>query len=56
MERAFIAARKSKPYHGERLTLYVSPATMEKIKHMGTDYITILSHLLDKAVDEYRAI
>jgi hypothetical protein len=56
MERAFIAARKSKPYHGERLTLYVSPATMEKIKHMGTDYIAILSHLLDKAVDEYRAI
>jgi hypothetical protein len=29
---------------------------MEKIKHMGTDYIAILSHLLDKAVDEYRAI
>ena len=56
MEQAFIAARKAKPFRGEPLTLYVSPTTLEKIKSMGTDYITILGKLLDKAVDEYRAI
>lgn len=56
MEQAFIAARKAKPFRGEPLTLYVSPATLEKIKSMGTDYIAILGKLLDKAVDEYRAI
>lgn len=56
MERAFAAARKAKPYRGEPLTLYVSSATIEKVKDMGADYISILSQLLDKAVDEYRAI
>lgn len=56
MEKAFAAARKAKPYHGEPLTLYVSPATLEKVKSMGADYIAILGKLLDKAVDEYRAI
>lgn len=56
MERAFAAARKAKPYHGEPLTLYVSAATIEKAKALGADYITILSRLLDKAVDEYRAV
>lgn len=56
MERAFIAARKAKPYHGEPLTLYVSPATIEKVKAMGEDYIAILGKLLDKAVDEYNAV
>ena len=56
MEQAFIAARKAKPFHGEPLTLYVSPATIEKVKSMGADYIAILGKLLDKAVDEYRAI
>ena len=56
MEQAFIAARKAKPFRGEPLTLYVSPATIEKVKSMGTDYIAILGKLLDKAVDEYRAI
>ena len=49
-------ARKAKPYHGEPLTLYVSAATIEKVKKLGVDYIAILSKLLDKAVDEYRAI
>lgn len=53
MEKAFIAARKAKPYRGEPLTLYVSPATIEKVKRMGTDYLSILGKLLDKAVDEY---
>lgn len=53
MERAFISARKAKPYHGEPLTLYVSPATLEKVKSMGADYIVILGKLLEKAVDEY---
>lgn len=56
MEKAFVAARKAKPYQGEPLTLYVSAATIEKVKKMGADYIAILSNLLDKAVDEYRAI
>ena len=56
MEQAFISARKAKPFRGEPLTLYVSPATIEKVKSMGADYIAILGKLLDKAVDEYRAI
>ena len=56
MEKAFIAARKKKPFSGEPLTLYVSPATIEKVKTMGADYIAILGKLLDKAVDEYQAV
>lgn len=56
MEQAFIAARKANPIQGHRLTLYVSSATMEKAKTMGSDYISVLSKLLDQAVDEYRAI
>ena len=56
MEKAFLLARKAKPYRGEPLTLYVSPATIEKVKNMGADYIAILGKLLDKAVDEYHAI
>lgn len=56
MEQAFLAARKAKPFRGEPLTLYVSPATIEKVKSMGTDYIAILGKLLDKAVEEYHAI
>lgn len=56
MERAFMAARKAKPYQGEPLTLYVSAETLEKVKTLGADYIAILSKLLDKAVDEYRAV
>lgn len=56
MEQAFLAARKAKPFRGEPLTLYVSSATIEKVKSMGSDYIAILGKLLDKAVDEYRAI
>lgn len=56
MEAAFTAARKLKPYRGEPLTLYVSSATIEKVKSMGDDYIAILGKLLDKAVDEYCVI
>ena len=56
MEQAFLAARKAKPFRGEPLTLYVSSATIEKVTSMGSDYIAILGKLLDKAVDEYRAI
>lgn len=56
MEKAFVAARKAKPYYGEPLTLYVSTATIEKIKTMGADYIAILSQLLDKAVEEYHMV
>lgn len=56
MEKAFSNARKAKPYLGEPITLYVSSSTVEKAKGMGADYIAILSRLLDKAVDEYRAI
>ena len=56
MEKAFVAARKEKPYRGEPLTLYVSSATMEKVKTLGADYVAILSRLLDKAVDEYLVI
>ncbi|MCM1039350.1 MAG: hypothetical protein NC434_08505 [Ruminococcus sp.] len=53
MEKAFIAARKEKPYKVEPLTVYVSPATIEKAKSMSEDYIEILGRLLDKAVNEY---
>lgn len=56
MEKAFISAREAKPFHGEPLTLYVSSATLEKVKNMGTDYLTILEKLLDKAVAEYNPI
>lgn len=54
MEQAFIAARRAKPYRGERITLYVSPATMKKVRSWGEDHMEILEKLLDKAVDEYR--
>ena len=56
MEKAFLAARKSRPYQGVPLTLYVSPATMKKVKRMGADGIAMLSRLLDKAVEEYPAV
>ncbi len=56
MERAFIAARKAKPYQGEPITLYVSPLTIEKVKKMEGDYIAILGKLLDNAVREYHVI
>ena len=56
MEKAFIAARKKKPFRGEPLTLYVSSETLEKVKAMGSDYISILGKLLDKAVAEYQAV
>ncbi len=53
MEQAFIAARKAKPFRGEPLTLYVTPATMEKVKSLGDDYLALASKLLDQAVDAY---
>lgn len=53
MEQAFIAARKEKPYKVEPLTVYVSPATIEKAKSIDGDYIELLGRLLDKAVNEY---
>ena len=56
MEKAFIAARKKKPFRGEPLTLYVSSETLEKVKAMGSDYTAILGKLLDKAVAEYQAV
>jgi len=56
MEKAFIAARKAKPYRGVPLTLYLSPVTIEKAKKMGADYVTILGKMVDKAVEEYRAV
>lgn len=54
MEKAFVLARKKKPYNGETLTLYVSHSTIEKAKKLGTDYITILGRMLDKAVTDYK--
>ena len=54
MKKAFIAARKAKPYKGEQITLRVSDETLEKAKSMGEDYISILEKMLDKAVKEYR--
>lgn len=56
MEKSFIAARNKKPYQKEPLTIYVSSTTLEKAKKMGTNYITILGMLLDKAVDEYKIL
>lgn len=53
MEKAFVEARKKKPYNAEPLTVYVSPATIKKAKTIGGDYIDVLGRLLDKAVNEY---
>lgn len=53
MEKAFIAARKEKPYGVEPLTLYVSSETIEKAKSIKGNYIEILGRLLDEAVNEY---
>lgn len=53
MEKAFIAARKRKPYKVEPLTVYVSPATIEKAKAIGGDYADVLGRLLDDAVNAY---
>lgn len=53
MEKAFIEARRNKPYNAESLTVYVSPMTIKKAKAIGGDYIDILGRLLDKAVNEY---
>ncbi len=56
MEKAFTAARKAKPYRREPLTLYVSSDTIDKVKCMGSDYISILGKLLDKAVADYKTV
>ncbi len=53
LERAFIAARKAKPFRKELITLYVSASTIRKGKSLGADSVAILSKLLDKAVDAY---
>lgn len=53
MERAFIEARRQKPYRGEPLTLYVSPEALEKAKSFGDDYIALLGRLLDQALEDY---
>lgn len=47
MEKAFISARKAKPYQGEPLTLYVSSTTIDKVKSMGADYLAILATVLE---------
>ncbi len=54
MEAAFRAARKANPLPREPLTLYVAPATLEKVKSLGEDYLALAEKLLDKAVDEYQ--
>lgn len=56
MEKAFIAAREEKPYKVEPLTIYVSPATIEKAKAIEGNYVELLGRLLDKAINEYVAI
>lgn len=53
MEKSLLEARKAKPYKAEPITVYVSPATIEKAQKIGGDYIQFLSHLLDKAVNDY---
>lgn len=53
MERAFIEARRKKPYRGEPLTLYVSSEPLEKAKGLGEDYIALLGRLLDRALEDY---
>ena len=53
MERAFIEARRKKPYRGEPLTLYVSSETLEKAKGLGEDYIALPGRLLDRALEDY---
>lgn len=56
MEKAFIEARREKPYPTEPLTINVSPLTVKKAAALGGDYMEILGRLLDKAVDEYMAM
>ena len=53
MEKAFIAARKAKPYNAEAVTLYLTPETIAKARKIDTDYVAILGRILDKAVAEY---
>lgn len=54
MEAAFIAARKSKPYKCQPLTVYVSPTTAKEAERLGKDSGAVLGKLLDKAVEEHR--
>ena len=54
MEDAFRQARIEKPYKKEAITLYVSLDTIEKARSLGTDYISILENVLDKAMKEYK--
>ena len=56
MKKAFIAARKKKPFRRKPLTIYVSPATLEKIESMGADHTAILGKLFDKVVEEYQTV
>ena len=53
MEKAFIRARRLKPYRSQPVTLYVKPETLEKAKAMGDDYLSILGGLLEQAVNDY---
>lgn len=54
MEDAFRQARIEKTYKKEAITLYVSLDTIEKARSLGTDYISILENVLDKAMKEYK--
>ena len=56
MEKAFQEARKRKPLRGRPLTVYVSPKTLQKAEEMGENYEIVLGRLLDKAVEEYKAM
>ncbi len=54
MERAFVRARRLKPYQARPVTLYLAPETLEKAKSMGEDYLSILGGLLEQAVNNYK--
>ena len=54
MEKAFIAARRAKPFNSEAVTLYLSPETVAKAKNFGSDYIATLGRILDRAMAEYK--
>lgn len=53
MEKKFMEARRKQPQRTRPITLYVSPATIEKAQHLGGDSAAVLGRILDEAVKEY---
>lgn len=51
MEKAFIEARRRKPFRGKKVTVFLSDATIEKAeKRFGENYTVALGKMIEKAV------